>query len=118
MVGAVLVGCVFIVPFVYAGVEIAREMHVAEYLVDARRTGNKRPARAFGPTHRQGTEVSTAYTPQPSQRPDRPAVTKLECKATSLQSGFRGVPRVPSMISAKKFRKRLARSGIVRVSTS
>ena len=35
-----LVGCVFIVPFVYAAVEVAREMHVlAEYLVDARRTG-------------------------------------------------------------------------------
>src|SRR6516165_3831992 len=35
-----LVGCVFIVPFVYAAVEVAREMHIlAEYLVDARRTG-------------------------------------------------------------------------------
>jgi predicted PurR-regulated permease PerM len=35
-----LVGCVFIVPFVYAAVELARETHVlAEYLVEARRTG-------------------------------------------------------------------------------
>src|ERR1700739_4344168 len=34
-----LVGLVFIVPFVYAAVEVARETHVlAEYLVEARRT--------------------------------------------------------------------------------
>ncbi len=35
-----LVGLVFIVPFVYAAVEVARETHVlAEYLVEARHTG-------------------------------------------------------------------------------